>query len=121
MNHKKIEAKSAVMGVMVAILVSIGGIVEIVPVGYDGESLEPCFGSLIFRGTIVDRVFLDNFASVGVESYLFSFNGCSLMCHFSDSPFGKDDHKLHREDGWGGEPEKYKVGIPFSESLYTLG
>ena len=31
MNHKKIEAKSAVMGVMVAILVSIGGIVEIVP------------------------------------------------------------------------------------------
>ena len=31
MNHKKIEAKSALMGVMVAILVSIGGIVEIVP------------------------------------------------------------------------------------------
>lgn len=31
MNHKKIEAKSAVMGVMVAILVTIGGLVEIVP------------------------------------------------------------------------------------------
>lgn len=31
MNHKNIEAKSAVMAVLVAILVSVGGLVEIVP------------------------------------------------------------------------------------------
>lgn len=31
MNHKSIEAKSAVMAVLVAILVTVGGVVEIVP------------------------------------------------------------------------------------------
>lgn len=31
MNHKNIEAKSAIMAILVAVLVSVGGIVEIVP------------------------------------------------------------------------------------------
>jgi cytochrome c oxidase cbb3-type subunit 2 len=44
MNHESVEKKIGLMGVLIAIVISIGGLVEIVPLYFQGVSKEPAPG-----------------------------------------------------------------------------
>lgn len=44
MNHKIIETNSGLLGVLVAIVISIGGLVEIVPLAFSSEATQPAPG-----------------------------------------------------------------------------
>ena len=44
MNHSVIEKNSALLGVLVAVVISIGGLVEIVPLALSSESTQPAPG-----------------------------------------------------------------------------
>ena len=46
MNHENIEKKPALLGVMIALVVSIGGLAEIVPLMMSPEAVEPAEGTL---------------------------------------------------------------------------
>ena len=46
MNHEMIEKKPALLGVMIALVVSIGGLAEIVPLMMSPEAVEPAEGTL---------------------------------------------------------------------------
>ena len=44
MNHEKIEKNVAVMGVLIALVISIGGLVQIVPLYFQGAGTDPAPG-----------------------------------------------------------------------------
>jgi cytochrome c oxidase cbb3-type subunit 2 len=44
MNHEAVEKKVGLMGVLIAIVISIGGLVEIVPLYFQGVSSQPAPG-----------------------------------------------------------------------------
>ncbi len=44
MNHESVDKKIGLMGVLIAIVISIGGLVEIVPLYFQGVSKEPAPG-----------------------------------------------------------------------------
>ena len=44
MNHEIVEKKIGLMGVLIALVISIGGLVEIVPLYFQGVSTEPAPG-----------------------------------------------------------------------------
>jgi cytochrome c oxidase cbb3-type subunit II len=44
MNHQKIEKNVGLLGVLVAVVISIGGLVEIVPLALSSEATEPAPG-----------------------------------------------------------------------------
>jgi cytochrome c oxidase cbb3-type subunit 2 len=44
MNHGNVEKSSALLGVLVAIVISVGGLVEIVPLALSSEATEPAPG-----------------------------------------------------------------------------
>lgn len=44
MNHSVIEKNSALLGVLIAVVISIGGLVEIVPLALSSESTQPAPG-----------------------------------------------------------------------------
>jgi cytochrome c oxidase cbb3-type subunit 2 len=46
MNHEMIEKKPALLGIMIALVVSIGGLAEIVPLMMSPEAVEPAEGTL---------------------------------------------------------------------------
>ena len=46
MNHELIEKKSGLLGVMIALVVSLGGLAEIVPLMMSREAVEPAEGTL---------------------------------------------------------------------------
>jgi cytochrome c oxidase cbb3-type subunit II len=45
MNHENIEKKPALLGIMIALVVSIGGLAEIVPLMMSSEAVEPAEGT----------------------------------------------------------------------------
>ena len=46
MNHEILEKKSGLMGVMIALVVSIGGLAEIIPLMMSREAVEPAEGTM---------------------------------------------------------------------------
>lgn len=46
MNHENIEKKPALLGIMIALVVSIGGLAEIVPLMMSREAVEPAEGTV---------------------------------------------------------------------------
>jgi cytochrome c oxidase cbb3-type subunit 2 len=46
MNHEMIEKKPALLGIMIALVVSLGGLAEIVPLMMSREAVEPAEGTL---------------------------------------------------------------------------
>jgi len=46
MNHEKVEKNIGLMGVLIALVVSVGGLVEIVPLMYQAEAVQPSEGVL---------------------------------------------------------------------------
>mgnify|MGYP006344686211 FL=1 len=44
MNHDTIERKIGLMGVLIALVISIGGLVQIVPLYFQGVSKQPAPG-----------------------------------------------------------------------------
>ena len=44
MNHETVESKVGLMGVLIALVISIGGLVEIVPLYFQGVSTDPAPG-----------------------------------------------------------------------------
>ena len=44
MNHEKVEKNAALMGVLIALVIAVGGLVEIVPLMYQAQVVEPLPG-----------------------------------------------------------------------------